>query len=527
MRDSSGSEERLISLKRPSSGSRGQALIIMAVSFIALGGMLGLAIDVGIAYFIQARLSQAVDAASLAGARSLARGSTTEEQAQNAMLVANRYFTANFPVGFWACTTQLNSDNRVDPGAVGSKIRRVYYGATATTPLYFLRLIGKTSATVAAKAVAQRRDANIVIVLDRSGSMSGSIGQLVDSAKWFVGQFAVGRDKVGLVTFGGTYNLIKPTINFTSDPTNVPDAIDKLTSATVYGTTNHAQPLWVAYQALADPAFTNEPDALNVIVFFTDGLPNTIMADWSTTDGTTLNLRKTTTCSNGTTGSGSSLKYNPVVGYALVDGYNNMLGLFATTLAPPYQPNPASPAGAVISPGTIPTAYVTTASDKYRVGSQLGDSSTREILNVTKSSGCGFTSGLTQDFKQIPTADYYGNLTKSSTQYKPVTLTNFTYSNLVAAAFNAGDYAAQRMRAGVLGSPTAIVPLVDTIALNTGEAPDSVYMKRLANTVDSTNTDAPAVQKTAPIGLYTYAATTADLQPAFVQIASQILHLAQ
>jgi len=62
--------------------------------------------------------------------------------------------------------------------------------------------------------------------------------------------------------------------------------------------------------------------------------------------------------------------------------------------------------------------------------------------------------------------------------------------------------------------------LIDTIALNTGAAIDSVYMKRLANTADSTSYDG-----TKPTGLYVYASTTADLQGAFVQIASQILHL--
>ncbi len=151
----------------------------MAISFVALAGMLGLATDVSIMYFMQARLSQAVDAASLAGARSLARGSTTDQQATNAMLVANNYFKANFPPGFWSCTTQLNSTNRVDPGAVGSKIRKLYFGATATTPLYFMRIFGKTTATVAATATAQRRDANIMIILDRSGSMANAISQLV------------------------------------------------------------------------------------------------------------------------------------------------------------------------------------------------------------------------------------------------------------------------------------------------------------------------------------------------------------
>jgi hypothetical protein len=122
----------------------------------------------------------------------------------------------------------------------------------------------------------------------------------------------------------------------------------------------------------------------------------------------------------------------------------------------------------------------------------------------------------------IPTSDYYGNLTTSPTQYKAVTLTSFNGTNLTAAAFNAGDYAAQRMRSGALGSPTAIVPLIDTIGLNDGYAIDSGYMNRLANTVNSTIYDS-----TKPTGIYVYATSTADLQSAFVQIASQILHLSQ
>jgi hypothetical protein len=203
-----------------------------------------------------------------------------------------------------------------------------------------------------------------------------------------------------------------------------------------------------------------------------------------------------------------------VIGYALVDTGNGIQGLFATTLNPPYQPNSTSA-------GTVPTAYVTTASDKAGVGSQLGDSSTtKEVLGIAVSTGCGFTGSPTTGLKQIPTKDYYGNLTSSASQYKAVTLSSFTYQNLTAAAFNAGDNAAQRMRAGALGTPTPIVPLVDAISLVTTGPIDDVYMKRLANTLDSTGYDG-----TKPTGLYKAAQTNADLQSAFVQIASQILHL--
>jgi hypothetical protein len=489
---------------------------MMAVSFVALGGMLGLAIDVGIAYFIKARLSQAVDAASLAGARSLARGSNGPDQATNALAVADKYFAANFPAGFWGCTTQIDPTNWVDPGDTNSKIRKLYYRASATMPLYFLRLLGKTTATVSGFAIAQRRDANIMIVLDRSGSMNSAVGDLVTSAKWFVSQFAVGRDKVGLVTFGGTYNLIKPTVNFTSDPTNLPAAISKLTASTVAGTTNHSQPLWVAYQALAEPpapTYTNESAALNVIVFFTDGQPNTITADF-------YNIRQNkTSCDQ----NGKSM-----IGYALGE---NTTGFFGTSLIPPYEPLSVGGVVARSSATTKPSAYISDPYDLKDSCTSKGNPSSyctadeRISVGTTNYSGCKFVSSagsFFQDISQVPTTDYYGNQTNPAKAYKSVTYGTKTGANLMNAAFNAADHAAQRMRSGELGD--SITPLVDCIALNTGSAIDSVYMKRLANVNDPSNT---IYDKAKPTGLYVYATSPADLQPAFVQIASQILHLAQ
>jgi Flp pilus assembly protein TadG len=468
---------------------------MVAVSFVMISGMIGLGIDVGIMYFLKARLSQAADAAALSGARSLARGADINSQAANAQAVATRYFNANFPQGFWGCTTNLATP--VVTQNAGTKIRYVTVTATAAAPLYFLRMLGFDTTTLGASAQAARRDANIIIILDRSGSMSGSISQLVTSADWFVGQFAPGRDKVGLVTFGGTYNLIKPTINFSPGVVN---SINTLTSATVNGTTNHAQPLWVAYQALAE---ANEPAALNAIVFFTDGQPNTITADWQPKLSTIAN------CNNGKTGA----VWNPVIGYALT--YSNGTstgGLFGTSAPlPPYQP-------LTTSAGTVATAYVSTAYD-------ANDSAfNTERIALATSSSCNFwgnAQNISSDLSGIPGTDIYGNQTAAATKYKAVTLTSFNATNLTAAAFNAGDYAAQRMRAGALGTPTPIVPLIDCISLVTTGPIDDVYMKRLANTLDSTM----PYDVTKPTGIYVHANTTADLQGAFVQIASQILHL--
>jgi len=175
---------------------------------------------------------------------------------------------------------------------------------------------------------------------------------------------------------------------------------------------------------------------LNAIVFFTDGQPNTITADWSAKLSTIAN------CNNGKVGA----VYNPVIGYALT--YSNGTstgGLFGTANIPPYQPGSTSA-------GTVPTSYVTTAFD--------GNDSTFDVekIALTKSSGCNFW-GNAQNFKNdasgIPASDYYGNRTAAATKYKAVTLTTFDGPNLIAAAFNAGDDAAYRMRNGPGQLPVA------------------------------------------------------------------------
>ena len=65
---------------------------------------IGLSVDAGIMYLVQSRLSAAVDAASLAGARALARGIDDNAQHSNAEATATTYFNANFPTGYFAIT---------------------------------------------------------------------------------------------------------------------------------------------------------------------------------------------------------------------------------------------------------------------------------------------------------------------------------------------------------------------------------------------------------------------------------------
>ena len=80
--------------------SRGFVLLTTAamVALVLLPAV-GLAVDAGIMYLVQSRLSAACDAASLAGARALSRGSDDSTQRSNAEATANLYFAANFPAG--------------------------------------------------------------------------------------------------------------------------------------------------------------------------------------------------------------------------------------------------------------------------------------------------------------------------------------------------------------------------------------------------------------------------------------------
>jgi Flp pilus assembly protein TadG len=471
-------------LFRNGSGSepRGIALVTVTLLLLVIVPMMGLAIDGGILYLLKARLTQAVDAAALSGAQSLSRGQDLGSQTQNAIDAATRYFQANFKANYWGCTVSAPT---VGVTQNTSHMRYVTVSASAISPLYFLRLLGKQTATIAATAQAQRRDVNVMLVLDRSSSM-GAAGALptgsgnnngqwpvLNAATSFVNQFAVGRDYVGLVVFGGAYFIASPTPNF--QPSIVND-INQIVSS---GNTGTSQALWEAYNALAQ---LNQPAALNVILFFTDGLPNGITGNF-------VNLRTSpTTCA-------------PLA--ASMQGWIAQSNDFSDTGCP--GPNCVN---GLFTPGPLAA-----------VGDRDGA--------LISGSGCQFASNsrnVYQDFTSLPTQDIYGNQTSPANPYKPVNLTGIGLPSQVgAASFNAADQAAQRMRAGTLNT---VVPLIDAIGFvdspGAPEKPDAVFMKRVANTIDS-----PIYNSTAPTGVYILASDQDELQAAFLQIASQILRLSQ
>jgi len=80
--------------------SKGQVLVLVAVSLVVLLALTALAIDVGIAYTVKSKLNSAVDGAAIAAGRGVKRGSSVSERKANGRDAALRFFAANFPANF-------------------------------------------------------------------------------------------------------------------------------------------------------------------------------------------------------------------------------------------------------------------------------------------------------------------------------------------------------------------------------------------------------------------------------------------
>jgi hypothetical protein len=297
------------------------------------------------------------------------------------------------------------------------------------------------------------------------------------AARAFVDKFAEGRDNVGLIVFGGSSvtafpkpSPSGPTSNFKSANPNVDTLIGQMVNG---GNTGTAQALWMAYQELKK---RNEAGTLNLIVFFTDGLPNGLVADFNIYPGTNL-LKSSSACT-----------------YKL-KASRPMLGFLS-------QKSGFNPTG-------------TTAGIKVLDGSTI--SSVSEVPITTNSTGCAYRSNednMRQDVAKMPAADYYGNAT---TGYHSVDLTRVDSPQQIGyASVNAADSGVRRIR-----QDSALNVVIYTIGYEGGsEVPDQVWMKRISNDPTSASFDS-----TRPAGLYVSAPTTGDLGAAFAKIASEILRL--
>jgi Flp pilus assembly protein TadG len=259
----------------------GQVLWMFVLLLVVLIGFVGLGVDLGFAYISRARLSKAVDAACLNGIRNYWQGATA------ASTIASNTFFLNYR----ACGRDVAPPS-VNISFVSSN-QNTFLNVQASVAIntFFIRVLPAIGGapwrtlTVGDSAQAIRTKVYLALVLDHSGSMdpkhlptpvgdgcgTGGGTNLPAAVNSFAGYFSDTIDEASVVSFGSTATVNVPMEQpFKSD---VATAVSNLFwcggTFSQGGMTNAL----VQENSVTIPA---NQSALQVVVFFTDGLANMI-----------------------------------------------------------------------------------------------------------------------------------------------------------------------------------------------------------------------------------------------------------
>lgn len=249
---------------------RGAVAIMVALSMLVLLAVVGLVIDAGLAYMVKARLNAAVDSAALAGARAVPVGNNQAEQRANAQAAAAHFFAANIPNNYLLSKPNLLSTTvSFDAGMVTIDVR-----AEAPMPVSFMQVLGFESLNPVAYAQTIRKDLDMALVVDTSGSLSSSATAVRAAAKSFLNKFNVLQDRIGLVHFA--YGAeIDNALNTSGRGFNRPAMFANIDKYAFTGSTASVEGMWHARNQLNQIPAINR-SSLRVIVFFSDGVPNAL-----------------------------------------------------------------------------------------------------------------------------------------------------------------------------------------------------------------------------------------------------------
>ncbi len=567
---------------------RGQIAVMFTLMTPLLLALLGLAVDSCIKYLVQAKLSAAVDGAALGAGRLLGSDANTEE-------IAGEFLQANFPgwvakptphcvhgyLGAYNCSATIHY---TQPTITSNQIS---VSASVYEPTIFMGLLGYPYQIVPAVSVATRKDSRLVMVLDRSGSMTNTdkttgktvVSEVQGLASWLTNQLISGTDEAGLVVYDTTAVVGYPTYNNTGcitrpysfDPTRCggPDtsfasqggtkccdmlwAINKMAAG---GNTNMAEALSLAYIELQkahnrDFAKDGVDDRLNSIVFLTDGVPNMFAADLNNkaAQGTSAplaglpavpspgnSLKPYNKYCGGSGSNCSPCQYDPgdgstgTAGHEMIGSIGIAGGLYQLAMydqAPP--PNGVAPKSTATMPWTL---YWVERAGNYTV-----------ITPNTPTHSCnGFTGSQSttsdmKDMAQIPPWDLFGNRTSPLNN-------GYIHSSMVGGGtpvydgktaytptqptssyqINIAAWNAVDNVANTIRSDANLKVTFFVVGYTGNGGTDEGLLLRVANTQTSSNYTASPNQQT---GQYYRAADMADLQTAFKEIATSLLRLAQ
>jgi Flp pilus assembly protein TadG len=547
-------------------------IAIAALVFIIVP-MTGLAIDVGIIYAVRSRLQSAVDGAALAAARALVLGSTIASQESTAKQNAVNWFNANFPTGTWATNNTVMgiSNVAIDDSSVPN-MAKITITATTVVPTWFMKYLKYDSTNLGVIGQSSRRDVVAMMVLDRSGSMNNtaSCPSLISAAKLFVGQFANGRDHIGMLSFSDNIYLhsspiqdFRAKLGYTApDGTSGTGEIDKIACA---GGTSTPMALSAGYNELYKLAL---PGAYNTLLLETDGLPNTLLQN--SYDSTLLttnktNLLNTSACTdkNNKTVAGGGFNVGTAIpswsaGQAMGSGSYSFAGAPSGNIPQGmvheiYSSDPSQNSGNhyfLVSFGKYWTPTDTNSPHSYvnsvGLSSNVGSGGTAPGCGAWAIGGFGqtYTTPYSTDFAYLPATDVFGNQLNPSNHapYKAITYASgkitVNWQNYHDGSLNATDDAAYNMRTN-----TTLPVTVYAIGLGGNavgvDTPDYILLQRLANDPNADlysgsnlypacSTEPTCVtNSTQPQGTFAFSTTKAGLAAAFSSIASQVLRLSK
>jgi len=179
---------------------RGAIAVLFAFILVVLIGFTALVIDIGRPYLAKAKLKEAADAAALAGVQ--AYGLSVLGNCTAWETLAQDVARENFPDEYLGCS--LSNINIIAPAREESDPLTVQANLSATCNTSFAGIFGIDTVTVGTDpSTAERVPVEIMLVLDRSASMSSYLNHLKVAAKSLVDFFECSQDvdKIGLVTF--------------------------------------------------------------------------------------------------------------------------------------------------------------------------------------------------------------------------------------------------------------------------------------------------------------------------------------
>jgi Flp pilus assembly protein TadG len=210
---------------------RGSVAWLLAAAIVPLVAAIGLSIDGARGWLVKSRLSQAIDAAGLAGGRVISSPTRDTD--------IGKFFEANFPPDFMKA--QVNGPNI----SVDADLTTITINATATIPTTFMRVVGINELTVRADTVVKRTDRGmeLVLVMDNTGSMrtNNRIGKMKDAAEDLVNFLYGNRETVpnfwiGLVPYAAVVNVGQGNVGWTVPHGNVSFEIVSMTRSNVSST---------------------------------------------------------------------------------------------------------------------------------------------------------------------------------------------------------------------------------------------------------------------------------------------------